>query len=263
MPGQLKQDEPADGVLRLTISHPGKRGALDRSLLEALADAVARAPARGARCLILTGEGGMFSSGYDLGDLAGETIGADAEGLVAHPFAEALAALDACDLPVVAALGGHAIGGGVELALTCDLRIAADGARIAMPPAKLGLVYSHTGLRRFVDVIGPARTRELLLLGRPVTAATALGWGLVNAVVPEADLADAALDWAAELAGNAPLSLRGTKRILRALLAAEGELAPAVEAELVELRRACFASDDFREGVRAFAERRPARWRGT
>ena len=220
------------------------------------------APGRGARCIVLTGEPGTFSSGYDLGDLSEEAFAEDAERRIAHPFTAALDALDACDLPVVAALGGHTVGGGLELALTCDLRVAAEGIRLAMPPAKLGLVYAHTGLRRFVDVVGAARTRELFLLGRPVDAQAALAWGLVNAVVPPDRLADAALDWARELAGNAPLSVRGTKRVLRALLAAEGELAPGAEAEVLELRRACFASEDFREGVRAVAERRPARWKG-
>jgi len=260
VPGQLKQDEPADGVVRLTISHPGKRGALDRGLLDALARAVGGAQVRGARCLILTGEAGMFSSGYDLTLLAGDAAGPS--GLVARPFAAALEVLDACDLPVVAALGGDAHGGGLELALACDLRVASDGARMAMPPAKLGLVYAPAGLRRFLDVIGAARTRELFLLGRPVTATTALEWGLVNAVVPEGDVAGFALDWAAELAANAPFSVRGTKRVLRELLAAQGALPPAVQADLDELQRACFASEDFREGVRAFAERRPARWHG-
>lgn len=263
MPGQLRQDEPADGVLRLTISHPAKRGALDHAILDALAAAVAGAPARGVRCLLLTGEEGTFSSGYDLGDLSAEALGPEAEKLIAHPFAEALDALEACDLPVVAALTGHTIGGGLELALTCDLRVAAQDIRLAMPPARLGLVYSHTGLRRFVDAIGHARTRQLFLLGRPIDARTALDWGLVHAAVPEGEVAAAALDWAAELAGNAPLSLRGTKRVLRALLAAEGALDPRAEQELLDLRRASFASDDFREGVRAWAERRPARWRGT
>jgi enoyl-CoA hydratase/carnithine racemase len=262
MPGRLKQDEPADGVLRLTISHPARRGALDRAILDALARAVGEAPGRGARCLILTGEPGTFSSGYDLGDLSEEAFAEDAERRIAHPLTAALDALEACDLPVVAALGGHTVGGGLELALTCDLRVAADGIRLAMPPAKLGLVYSHTGLRRFVDVVGAARTRELFLLGRAVETPDALAWGLVNAVVPRDRLADAALDWARELAGNAPLSVRGTKRVLRALLAAEGDLAPAALEEVLELRRACFASEDFREGVRAFAERRPARWKG-
>lgn len=262
MPGQLRQDEPADGVLRLTISHPARRGALDQAILEAIADAVPRAAESGVRCLVLTGETGMFSSGYDLGDLSGEAFGDRDQARVAHPLTRALTALEACDVPLVAALSGHAIGGGLELALTCDLRIAAEGIRLAMPPAKLGLVYSHTGLRRFVDVIGPARTRELFLLGRPVAPATALDWGLVNAVVPARDVAGTALDWATELASNAPLSLRGTKRVLRALLAAEGALSPEAEQEILELRRACFGSADFREGVRAFAERRPARWQG-
>jgi enoyl-CoA hydratase/carnithine racemase len=131
-----------------------------------------------------------------------------------------------------------------------------------MPPAKLGLVYSHTGLRRFLDAIGEPRTRELFLLGRNVEAATALQWGLVSQVAAPAELEDASLQLAAELAANAPLSIAGNKRALRALLAAEGPLADDVERELIALREACFASEDLREGVRAFGEKRPARWRG-
>ena len=262
MPGTLLTDEPADGVLRLTISNPGKRNALDHPLLDAVARAVAGADPGRVRAILLTGEEGMFSSGYDIGDSGDEGFAERAERLVAHPSTSAMDALDATDIPVLAALTGHTIGGGLELALACDLRIAADGIRLGMPPAKLGLVYSHTGLRRFVDVVGAPRTRELFLLGRHVTAPVALGWGLVNAVVPERDLEDVALAWAVELAGNAPLSLRGTKRVLRALLAAEWGLDAATEAELVALRRACFTSEDFQEGVQAFAEKRPPRWRG-
>ena len=263
MPGQLLIDEPADGVLRLTLSNPAKRNALDHPLLDAIAHAVASAPGRGARAILLTGEEGMFSSGYDIGDISDDDFTERAERLIAHPSTSALEALDACDLPVVAALTGHTIGGGLELALACDLRVAGDGIRLGMPPAKLGLVYSHTGLRRFLDVLGTARTRELFLLGRHVTAAEAHGWGLVNAVVPERDLPEVALGWAGELAANAPLSVQGTKQVLRALLAAEGALAPAVEQELLALRRACFTSEDFREGVQAFTEKRPARWTGS
>jgi enoyl-CoA hydratase/carnithine racemase len=131
-----------------------------------------------------------------------------------------------------------------------------------MPPAKLGLVYSHTGLRRFLQTIGLPRTRELFLLGRNVDARTALTWGLVNAVVLPSDLEEEALDWAEELAANAPLSVRGNKRVIRELLRAGADLDPDVERELIELRQACFRSEDLREGVRAFAEKRPARWRG-
>jgi enoyl-CoA hydratase/carnithine racemase len=214
------------------------------------------------RCVLLTGAHGMFSSGYDLGDLADEVFAQEAERLVAHPFAAALEALDACPVPTLAALPGHTIGGGLELALACDLRIAADGVRLGMPPAKLGLVYSHTGLQRFIEAIGAPRTRELFLLGRTVQARTALAWGLVNEVVLPSDLEEEALAWAEELASNAPLSVRGNKRVIRELLRAGTDLDPDVERELMELRRASFASEDMREGVRAFAEKRPARWRG-
>jgi enoyl-CoA hydratase/carnithine racemase len=131
-----------------------------------------------------------------------------------------------------------------------------------MPPAKLGLVYSHTGVRRFLDAIGAARTRELFLLGRYVDAETALAWGLVNRVAPASELEPVALDIAAELAGNAPLAQVGNKRVIAALLDARAELAEQLAQELIELRRASFASRDMREGVRAFAEKRPARWRG-
>jgi enoyl-CoA hydratase/carnithine racemase len=121
-------------------------------------------------------------------------------------------------------------------------------------------VYSHTGIRKFIDVIGAARTRELFLVGRRIDARTARAWGLVNAVAE--DVATEALDWARELAGNAPLAQRGNKRVIRAVLEAEAQLDPEVERELIELRRACFSSEDFREGVRAFAEKRPPRWQG-
>src|SRR4029077_9600350 len=124
-------------------------------------------------------------SGYDIGDIPDDVFAVEAERLVAHPFTEALEALDACDVPTVAALSGHTIGGGLELALACDLRIAADGILLGMPPAKLGLVYSHTGLRRFIDAIGAARTRELFLLGSYIDAEVALAWGLVNRVAAD------------------------------------------------------------------------------
>ena len=118
-------------------------------------------------------------------------------------------------MPVVAAMGGHAFGGGLELALACDLRVCASRARLGMPPARLGVVYSPSGLRRFVDAIGVARTRELFLTARPVGADEALAWGLVNEVVEDVPARSVAL--ASEIAALAPLSLRGNKRVLRAL----------------------------------------------
>jgi enoyl-CoA hydratase/carnithine racemase len=258
VPGELLVDEPGDGIVRLTISNPEKRNALDHPILDALAAAVAGHAQ--ARCLILTGAHGMFSAGYDIGDIPDDVFAVQAERLVAHPFTEALDALEACDAPIVAALPGHTIGGGLEMALCCDFRIAARDIRLGMPPAKLGLVYSHTGLRRFIQTIGAPRTRELFLLGRNVDPQTALAWGLVHRVAD--DVEAASLELAAELVANAPLSIRGNKRIMRELLAADVPLADEIERELIALHEASFASEDMQEGVRAFAEKRPARWQG-
>jgi enoyl-CoA hydratase/carnithine racemase len=258
--GKLRLDRPAPHVARLTIDNQAKRNALDHEILDAIAATVRALD--DARCLLLTAAGPVFSAGYDIGGLPRDEFAHQAESLVAHPFHAAIEALEAFPFPAVAALNGHAIGGGLELALTCDLRMAATGAKLGMPPAKLGLVYSHTGLRKFIDAIGVARTRELFFTARNVSAAVALEWGMVTELAPADKLAERAVAFAAEIAANAPLSLKGNKRVISALLAAEGRLDPAVEAELVELREACFRSEDFYEGVRAFAEKRPPEWRG-
>jgi len=204
----------------------------------------------------------MFSAGYEIGEIADGRFQEEAERLVAHPFTAAIEALESYPYPTLAALPGHTIGGGLELALACDLRVATAAIKLGMPPAKLGLVYSHTGLRRFLDTIGAARTRELFLLGSYIDAESALQWGLVNRVVPAAEIQPAALALATELADNAPLSQTGNKRVIAALLRAQGTLPETVEAELIELRRASFASRDLREGMSAFAEKRAPRWRG-
>ncbi|HET6550522.1 MAG TPA: enoyl-CoA hydratase/isomerase family protein, partial [Solirubrobacter sp.] len=192
--GSLAVDFPADGVARVTLDNAAKRNALDRPILDGLASTL---PSLDARCVIVTGAGGVFSAGYDIGDLTPSRLAEEAAELLTHPFEAALAAVDAVAVPVVAAMGGHAFGGGLELALACDLRVCAAGARLGMPPARLGVVYSPTGLRRFVDAIGAARTRELFLTARPVSAEVALAWGLVNEVAE--DVAGRAVELAAEI----------------------------------------------------------------
>jgi enoyl-CoA hydratase/carnithine racemase len=257
--GKLLLDEPAEGVARLVISNPGRRGALDHEILDALADAV-----RGleARCLVITGDGKVFSAGYDLGDLEDQEFERSASQLVAHPFHAAIEALEAYEYPVLGQINGHAIGGGLELALTCDIRIAARGVKLGMPPAKLGLIYSHTGLRKFIEVCGVAHTSDLFFSGRNVDADRAERMGLVNEVVAPEELEAHALALAGEIAANAPLSLKGNKRIIRFLREHAGKLPPDVEGDLVELRESCFSSEDFREGVRAFADKRRPNWKG-
>ena len=178
--GKLRLDFPADHVARLTIDNPAKRNALDHEILDAFATTL---PQIEARCLLVTATGPVFSAGYDIGNLPRAEFAGRAEALVAHPFHEAIEALDAFAFPTVAALNGHAIGGGLELAVSCDLRVAAETAKMGMPPARLGLVYSHTGLRKFIDAIGVPRTRELFFTARNIDARTALQWGLVNEIV--------------------------------------------------------------------------------
>jgi enoyl-CoA hydratase/carnithine racemase len=261
--GKLLVDRPADHIARLTISNPAKRNALDQPILDAIAATLAElASEEWARCVIVTGSHGMFSAGYEIGEIGDRSFREDAERLVAHPFTEAIEALESYPYPTLAVFPGHTIGGGLELALGCDLRMAAEGIRLGMPPAKLGLIYSHTGLRRFIDAIGASRTRELFLLGSYIDADTALQWGLVNRVAPAAELESMALALAGELAGNAPLSQKGNKRVIAALLQAQGMLSEELEREALELRMASFDSRDLREGMSAFAEKRPPRWRG-
>lgn len=257
--GKLIFDRPAEDVARLRIDNPGKRGALDHEILDAIAHEVPRIE---AKCLIVTGTGSVFSAGYDIGGLPEDRFAEEAEKLVAHPFTEAIQAIEQFPFPVIAAMNGHTIGGGLELALACDLRVVAGDAKLGMPPGRLGLVYSHAGLDKFIQVIGPARTAELFYTATNISAEKALTWGLVNDVREDDEsVIAAAVALAETIAANAPLSLSGNKLVIRTLLA-HSPLDPDIEAKLVELRRNCFLSDDFREGVQAFAEKRKPRWSG-
>jgi enoyl-CoA hydratase/carnithine racemase len=256
--GKLCLDEPAPHVTRLRISNPAKRGALDHEILDTLAETV---KGLDARCLVITGDDRMFSAGYDIGNLDEQRFAERSEKLVAHPFHAALEVIEAYEFPVIASLNGHAIGGGLELALTADIRIAASGIKLGMPPAKLGLIYSHTGLKKFLDTIGLAHTNELFFTGRNIDADRAREIGLVNHVVAPGELDDIVGALAAEIAANAPISLRGNKRIIRELRDAEFDLPDEVARELVELRESCFYTEDFREGVRAFGEKRAPQWK--
>jgi enoyl-CoA hydratase/carnithine racemase len=260
--GKLSLDKPAEAVARLTISRPEARNALDHEVLDGIAEAMPSLD-RGieVRCVLITGAGKAFSAGYDIAAIPAESFERDAEALVAHPFHAALEAVANHPWPVIAAINGHALGGGLELTLACDLRICARGAKLGMPPAKLGLIYGHTGLRRFIDAIGVPRTKELFLTGRNLDAERAEWIGLVHQVVDDGELERASVELAAEVAANAPLSMKGNKRAIDTLNSFP-RLTDEQERELIELRRSCFASEDFREGIEAFGEKRKPRWKG-
>jgi enoyl-CoA hydratase/carnithine racemase len=260
--GKLILDHPAPAVARLTITNPERRNALDHDILNALAETLPHLD-RGIeiRCVVITGEGELFSAGYDIAGIPDDSFSTDAEALVAHPFHEAMEAISHHRYPVLAAINGHCLGGGLELAVRCDLRLCAVSAKLGMPPAKLGLVYSHTGLQKFIDVVGYARTKELFLTGRNLSGPRAMAIGLVNDTVPDDKLPEEAVALASEIAAGAPLSARGNKRAIETLNSYP-RLTEEQERELIELRRSCFESEDFREGIRAFAEKRKPEWRG-
>jgi enoyl-CoA hydratase/carnithine racemase len=260
--GKLLLDQPAAAVARLTIANPERRNALDHEILDAIAEVLPQLN-QGIenRCVLITGAPPLFSAGYDIAGIPEESFERDAEALVAHPFHAAMEAIARHPWPTIAAVNGHCLGGGLELAVSCDLRICAAGAKLGMPPAKLGLIYGHTGLRKFLDTIGLPYTKELFLTGRNVSAERAARIGLVNWVVVDAELEGEAVALAAAVAANAPLSMRGNKHAID-LLQANPELTEQQEAGLVALRESCFSSEDFREGIRAFAEKRDAQWTG-
>jgi len=260
--GKLLLDSPAEAVVRIRISNPERRNALDHEILDGLAEALPRLD-RGieTRCVMIVGAPPVFSAGYDIASIPTDSFERDAEALVAHPFHAAMEALASHPWPTVAAINGHCLGGGLELAITCDLRICAAKAKLGMPPAKLGLVYGHTGLRKFLDTVGLARTKELFLTGRNFEAKRAEEIGLIHEVVGDDELEGAAVELAATIAANAPLSMRGNKRAIE-VLRENPTLSEKQERELIALREACFDSEDLREGIVAFGEKRRPHWRG-
>jgi len=251
--------ECRDGVATLRLNRPRALNALDPDTLRGLAAALERIAGDDAvRAVVVTGAGDRaFCAGADIAAMAAMSP-TDGHGYsrLGH---DVLGRIDDLDVPVVAAVNGAALGGGLELMLACDLAIAAERARLGLPETTLGLIPGFGGTQRLVRRIGLARARELIYLGSMVGAADGLRLGIVDRVVPDDRLADEAAALARELATRAPLALRQAKRATRA--AAESSLAAGLRLE-VEAFAATFASEDRVEGLRAFLEKRPAQWKG-
>ncbi len=250
------------GVATVTLSNPAKKNALNLKILSELRSALDGLASRDTRCLILRGEGSeAFCAGYDITQIPAGGSGEAQVLLSSNPFDDMIRSIEAFPSPVIAMLNGFAFGGGLEMAVACDIRIASDQAVFGMTPARLGIIYRPAGLMRFVNTIGLPATKELFYTARKVSARRALDLKLVGRVCPPEELPQVVLEMAREIAGNAPLSIRGTKRIL-ALCMQFRDLPPGEAEEAEELIRACMNSRDLLEGKQAFLEKRKPKFLG-
>lgn len=241
----------------LTLSHPEKANALTPALLESLARALPALHGEGARAAVLTGAGTTFSGGFDMTAMPESP---DAEWMRGHGVISAsLRVVAEGPLPVVAALPGPAVGAGCELALSCDLRVGHAGARLQMPPVRIGLVYTPEGVARLIALCGAGRAREMLLTALPVEAADAHAWGLLNRLVPAGEVLDTALELARRLAAQPRQALQGTRVLIERLVAEGLELSARTAEEILALRQAAWVGEDARAARRAFVERKGGR----
>lgn len=210
-----------------------------------------------ARVVLLRGAGDVaFSAGADIAEMQTGLSDTAALRVMQQAVQDGQTAWAEMDRPTIAVIQGACTGGGCGLALACDLRLATPESFFAIPPAKLGLVYSLVDTRRLFDLVGPARAKEMLFTGRRISAARALEWGLVDHVIEAAHLEAAARELATEIAGVAQGSVRAAKRIVNAICAG----ARAETAESQRLYDESFTSPEFREGALAFLEKRSAKY---
>jgi len=248
----------------ITFNRPRQRNALTPAMLIDLHETLDRwTKGDEVRVVVITGAGDKaFSSGFDIlaipTDFDPDTARRLREG---NPLELGLASVKRFPYPTIAMLNGHCFGGALNLALCCDLRVAADHIAVGMPPARLGVVYPPDGIAQFASVLGMARARELFLTGRTYRGAEVREMGLVERLVPRTELEATTFALAEEIAANAPLALRGLKRILD-LVESAGALPQDARNEALQLVVAALQSDDAKEGQKAFVEKRTPRFTG-
>lgn len=250
----LTREGPA---AHLVLNRPDKRNALSAAMWAAIPPLLAEAEADGAaRLLIVRGAGGAFAAGADISEF--EDVYATAERAEAYSrtIAAALDGLAAFSKPTLAVIEGACVGGGCGLALACDLRFAAQGARFGITPGKLGLVYTLNDTRRLVDAVGFSPAKDILFTGRLLDAEEALDIGLISRLLPREALFEEAAGYAEQVAQASTRSARVTKRIMARIAAGQSEDDDATRKLFLE----AFQSTDFKEGYRAFLEKRKPRF---
>jgi len=245
----------------LTFNNPERHNAMSLDMWRASAAALQQFEQDPmVRVIVVTGAGGKaFVSGADISKFESERATLDAVGEYNAAVDRFSQALGESSKPTIAMIRGYCLGGGVGIAMCCDMRIANDAARFAVPAAKLGLGYGYANIRRIVDLVGPQFATEMLLTARQFDSVQAVQAGLVNHVVPDAEIEGYVLEMAETIAGNAPLTIRAVKRIIRELRRGPHEADVAACDALV---KQCFESADYQEGRRAFMEKRKPVFRG-
>lgn len=247
-----------DGVELLVLKHPPVN-ALSVGLLDQL-DARLQAIGSGGktRCVVLTGDGQYFSAGADVKEMA--VLGKEKAPEIQARGQALFQRLAELRCPTIAAINGLAVGGGLELALACDLRVAADSAKLGTPEASLGLLPAYGGTQRLARLVGPSKAMELIFTTSLVPGAEALRIGLVNKVVPSGQELRAARDWAHTIAQKAPRAVAGAKRAIR--IGLDGTLAEGLRVETDAFLQEVLTGGDLDEGLAAFVERRPPKFTG-
>jgi enoyl-CoA hydratase/carnithine racemase len=256
--------EQKDYVATLTLNRPKKRNALSPDLLIELYQTLNAFGQRDdVRTVVIRGSGNKaFSSGYDITALPTDVPEDLADRLrEENPLDLAVSGILNYPYPVVAMINGYAFGAGCELAVNCDIRLAATDVKMGIPAAKLGLVYPINGLMRYVQKVGFSVTSELLFTGRSFDAERAMQMGLINYALPRNELKAFTYDLAQEIAGNAPLSLKGTKRIL-GLMRQSFQVSDSHLREAETIIARAFNSEDLKEGQAAFLEKRRPAFKG-
>jgi len=250
-----------EGAAILTLNQPSKHNAMTYDMWLAVPELVARAEADGAvRVIVVTGAGDRaFCAGADISQFGEKRTGEEAVKAYEQAVTAGMGALANAAKPTLARIRGYAFGGGLALALCCDLRIASDDARFRIPAARLGLGYAFSNVEALVHRIGLGPASDLLLSARVIDGEEAQRLGLVNKMWPGAEFDAQALAYIDAIAGNAPLTLRALKRALAETAKAPGDRDRAAVDALVA---ACFVSDDYKEGQAAFREKRAPRFTG-
>jgi enoyl-CoA hydratase/carnithine racemase len=250
------------GVGYLVFNNPERHNAVSLEMWEAAGDHLADfAHDRSIRVAVLTGAGGKaFVSGADISKFESERASKQAIDRYNVAVDRASAAVSEFPKPTIAMIRGYCIGGGVGLALCCDIRICSDNSTFGVPAAKLGLGYGYKSIKKLVDVVGPAYAKEILFTARHFSAAEALRMGLVNSVLPEAELDAHVRSMAGAIGANAPLTVDSVKFIVAQVLAEDSRRDLAACEALVSR---CFASQDYSEGRRAFMEKRKPDFTGS